>query len=454
MLRRQFYDILLKWKENPKKKALLVTGARQIGKTSLIRQFGRERYRRFVELNFLETPRAAEIFRAGRDADTVLLGLTALLGVSLIPGETLIFFDEIQECPEARTAIKFLVEDGRCDYIESGSLLGVNSGEAVSYPVGFEEIRQMFPMDLEEFAWANGIGSEVIEALRYAFETGTAVTPAVHESMLRLFQGYVVTGGMPAVVQEFVSSRDMGRVVSLQRDILRLYRLDITKYARSGREKIRDIFDRIPAQLSDKNRRFMLSSIDKTARIRRYEESFVWLCDAGAALPCYNVNEPVPPLRFNEQRTLFKLFMGDTGLLCAAGLENVQFDILNGDLSVNMGGILENVFAQMLVRNGFPLWYFTRQKYGEVDFLLQKGRKCLPVEIKSGRDYRRHAALDHLLDAAAWGLDSACVFCRGNVEIAGRVRYLPWYMGMFLKQEERPSFRVDFSSVDRLRQIR
>ena len=313
MLRRQFYDILLKWKENPKKKALLVTGARQIGKTSLIRQFGRERYRRFVELNFLETPRAAEIFRAGRDADTVLLGLTALLGVSLLPGETLIFFDEIQECPEARTAIKFLVEDGRCDYIESGSLLGVNSGEAMSYPVGFEEIRQMFPMDLEEFAWANGIGSEVIEALRHAFETGTAVPSAVHESMLRLFQGYVVTGGMPAVVQEFVNSRDMGRVVSLQRDILRLYRLDITKYARSGKEKIRDIFDRIPAQLSDKNRRFMLSSIDKTARIRRYEESFAWLCDAGAALPCYNVNEPVPPLRFNEQRTLVQAVHGRHG---------------------------------------------------------------------------------------------------------------------------------------------
>ncbi len=449
MLRRQFYDTLLEWKKNPQKKALLVTGARQIGKTSLIRQFGREQYQHFIEINFIETPRAADIFKHGRDVNSIVMGITALLGVSLVPGETLIFLDEIQECPDARTAIKFLVEDGRFDYIESGSLLGVNSKEVGSYPVGFEEVRQMFPMDLLEFAWANGISEDVIEHLRQCFEAEAPVSPSVHDSMIRLFQFYVVTGGMPAVVQEFVNSKDIGKVVAMQRDILSLYRLDISKYAHTGKKKIRDIFDRIPAQLNGKNRRFMLSSINKQARMGRYEESFVWLRDAGVALPCYNVAEPVVPLRFNEQRTLFKLFMADTGLLCAAGMENVQFDILNGDLSINMGSILENVFAQIFVRNGFPIWYFTKQKYGELDFVLQQGKRCLPVEIKSGKDFKRHTTLNNVLAVDEWSFEKAYVFCKNNVEAEGKVRYLPWYMAMFLKQEQMPSFVVDgdFSQV-------
>ena len=449
MLRRRFYDTLLEWKKNPNKKALLVTGARQIGKTSLIRRFGQEQYEHFVEINFIETPRAAEIFKLGRDVDSFVMGVTALLGVTLVPGQTLIFLDEIQECPDARTAIKFLVEDGRFVYIESGSLLGVSSKEVGSYPVGFEEVRQMYPMDLLEFAWANGIADDVLDHLRRCFETEQRVSPAVHEAMIRLFQFYVVTGGMPAVVQEFVNSKDIAKVVAMQRDILSLNRLDIAKYAHSGKEKIRAIYDRIPAQLNDKNRRFMLSAIDKQARMGRYEERFVWLCDAGVALLCYNVAEPVVPLRFSEQRTLFKLFMADTGLLCAAGMENVQFDILNGDLSINMGGILENVFAQIFVRNGFAIHYFTKQKYGDLDFVLQRGKQCLLVEIKSGKDYKRHAALNKVLTVDEWSFEKAYVFCRDNVEVAGKVRYLPWYMAMFLEQEQIPSLVVDgdFSGV-------
>jgi len=188
MLRRQFYTNLLEWKKNPQKKALLVTGARQIGKTSLIRQFGKEQYRHFAEINFIETPRAADIFTHGRDVDSIVMGITAFLGVSLVAGETLIFFDEIQECPDARTAIKFLVADGRFDYIGSGSLLGVNSREVSSYPVGFEEVQQMFPMDLLEFAWANGISDAVIEHLRTSFEAEAPVSHAVHDAMIRLFQ--------------------------------------------------------------------------------------------------------------------------------------------------------------------------------------------------------------------------------------------------------------------------
>ena len=450
MLQRLFYDNLLKWKENPKKKALLVTGARQVGKTSLIRSFGEAEYKKFVELNFLEMPRARDIFRDSRDADSVVLGLSAFLGESLTPGETLIVLDEIQECPEARTAIKFLVEDGRFDYVESGSLLGVNSREVPSYPVGFEEVRRMFPMDFEEFAMANGIGQDVLKHLAECFHEGRPVQGGVHEAMTKLFRYYVITGGMPAAVQEFVSSRDIGRVIAVQKDILALYRMDIAKYAQSGKEKIRDIFDRIPAQLNDRNRRFTLASISKTARMERYEDSFVWLRDAGVALPCYNVAEPVIPLRFNEQRTLFKLFLADTGLLCAAGMENVQFDILQGDLSVNMGGILENTFAQIFAANGFPLWYFAKQKYGEVDFVLQSGKTVLPVEIKSGKDFRAHAALGNVLGVKEWNIEKAVVFCQGNVETVGKVTYLPWYLVMYLRPEALPKMVVseDFSKLE------
>lgn len=443
VLARNFYNNLLKWKDNKNKKAMLVTGARQIGKTSLIRRFGKERYECFVELNFIELPKAKEIFKAGRDVESVIMGITALLGTSLIPGKTLIFFDEIQECPDARTAIKFLVEDGRFDYIESGSLLGVNSGETYSYPVGFEEIHRMFPMDLEEFALANGIPEDVLDHVRSSFEERKPVSSGVHEAMCRLFRLYVLTGGMPAVVQEFVSSHDIQKVVSQQRDILSLYRLDIAKYAGRDKTKVQDIFDSIPSQLDDKNRRFMLASINKAARYARYEDSFVWLRDAGVALPCYNVSAPSIPLRLNEQRTLFKLFMADTGLLCAAGMDGIQFSILNGDLSINMGSILENVFAQTFVANGFKLWYFNKQKYGELDFVLQPGRKCLPVEIKSGKDYRRHTALDNILSVGEWKFEEAIVFCMDNVSTDGKVTYLPWYMAMFLKTPQPESYIVD-----------
>ena len=204
-----------------------------------------------------------------------------------------------------------------------------------------------------------------------------------------------------------------------------------------------DIFDSIPSQLDGKNRRFMLASINKAARYARYEDSFVWLRDAGVALPCYNVSSPVIPLRLNEQRTLFKLFMADTGLLCAAGMDGIQFSILNGDLSINMGSLLENAFAQIFAANGFKLWYFNKQKYGELDFVLQLGRKCLPVEIKSGKDCRRHTALDNILSVSEWKFEEAIVFCMDNVSTDGKVTYLPWYMAMFLKTPQPESYIVD-----------
>lgn len=450
MLRRKAYEKLLDWKQSEHKKALCMIGARQTGKTTLVRQFGKEQYDCFAELNFLTDEKAAQIFSGTLSAEQIIINLTAYVQKKMEPGKTLILLDEIQECPEARTAIKFLVEDGRFDYIETGSQLGVRYKEVRSYPVGFEEIYYLYPMDFEEFLWANDVQPETVHYLRTCFEKKEAVSDSVHTTMLQLFYTYMVVGGMPQVVQTYVNTHDIGKTVENQLDILALYRLDIAKYASdSDKIKIRAILDAIPAQLNDKNRRFILNSIDKNGRQNRYANSFDWLAEAGVALPCYNVTEPQPPLQLNEKHNLFKLYMADTGLLCAACMENVQFDILTGNLEINMGSILENCMAQEIKSKGFQLHYFDSKKYGELDFVVQRGMKADLLEIKSGSDYKKHHALDKTAAVENWNFDRKIVFCCGNIEQNGEILYLPWYMILCYQQPERINmhFKVDISGL-------
>ena len=276
MLKRAIYDKLISWKESRNRRALCIVGARQTGKTTIIREFGKKNYKHFVEINFVTDRDAGKIFDGSLDADTVIENLTAFKMQKMEPGETLVFLDEIQECPNARSAIKFLVEDGRFDYIESGSLLGVRYREVRSYPVGFEEICYMYPMSFEEFITANGVQVPTLEMLESCYRTGTEVSQSIHDTMLKLFYVYIVVGGMPAAVQTYITTHDIGKVVNLQREILELYRLDISKYAEGNDKiKIRAIFDSIPSQLDDKNRRFFLSKVDKNGRQNRYENSFL-----------------------------------------------------------------------------------------------------------------------------------------------------------------------------------
>lgn len=451
MLERKALERLEQWKKQNARKALLLTGARQIGKTTLVREFAKRHYKQFVEVNFLETPSAAAIFEGPLNADEIITGLTAYLRTPLVPGETLVLLDEIQECPNARTAIKFLVEDGRFDYIETGSLLGVKTRQVPSYPVGFEERVRMFPLDFEEFCRANGMQQTTFDMLRDRFERREPVDKAVHETMLRLFNTYVVIGGMPDVVQRYVDTHDIAQTIALQNDLLELYRQDIAKYAEEkDKTKVRAIFDAIPSQLDDKNRRFVLADLKKTARQERYASSFLWLADAGVALPCTNVDEPIPPLENAANRSLFKLFMGDIGLLCAASMGNVQFDVLRGDLEVNMGALTENVIAQELHAHGFDLHYFNATRHGEVDFVVQDGRRVIPLEVKSGNDWSRHKALDNVLAVADWHLDEAYVLCKGNIRQEGLVTYLPLYLCMFLRPTPLPAsmlHEVDLSAL-------
>lgn len=434
MLYRKAYEKLSDWKAQKNKKALCVIGARQIGKTTLIRRFGSDNYGNFAEINFISDDGAKLIFEGSLDADTIIANLTAYIRKPLVPGKTLILFDEIQVCPNVRTAIKFLVEDGRFDYIESGSMLGVTLKEVRSFPVGFEEIYRMYPMDLEEYLLANGVQPSTVSLLKQAFTTMTPVSEAVHNTMIKLFQSYIVVGGMPQVVQTYVDTHDIGRVIEVQNSILEQYRLDISQYAKGNDKiKIKAIFDSIPSQLDEKNRRFLLNRIDKQERYNRYENSFMWLSDAEVALPCYNVKMPQLPLQLNEKHNLFKLFMCDTGLLCAACMENIQFALLNGDLSINMGSILENSFATQLKSNGFSLNYFDSKKYGETDFVVQNGTNIDLVEIKSGSDHKKHNALDKVLAVNEWKIQKSYVFCKDNIGSENGIEYLPWYMIMFFK---------------------
>lgn len=451
MLKRTVYDKLIRWKESQNRRALCIIGARQTGKTTIIREFGKKNYKYFVEINFVTDKDAEKIFDDSLDADTIIENLTAFKMQKMEPGETLVFLDEIQECPNARSAIKFLVEDGRFDYIESGSLLGVRHREVRSYPVGFEEICYMYPMSFEEFIIANGVQESTLEMLDSCCRTESEVSQSVQDTMLKLFYTYIVVGGMPAAVQTYITTHDIGKVVNIQREILELYRLDISKYAEGNDKiKIRAIFDSIPSQLDDKNRRFFLSKVDKNGRQNRYENSFLWLSDAGVALPSYNVTEPQPPLQLNEKRNIFKLFMNDTGLLCAACMKNIQFDILQGNVAVNMGSILENLFAQAIKCNGFSLNYYESKKYGEIDFVVQNGMMIDLIEIKSGNDYTKHPALDNMMKTDNWSFGEKIVFCKGNIRKQGEILYLPWYMIMFYRPDPVPEgyiYEVDLSAL-------
>ena len=433
-LRRKIRSTLKDWKTQPNRPALLVTGARQIGKTYSIREFGTTEYDCYLEINFIETPSAMAIFEGDLDARTLIASLTAFSDRPLVPGKTLIFLDEIQECPRARTAMKFLVEDGRFDYIESGSLLGVQYKEVPSYPVGYERIVRMYPLSLEEFYWAIGVQQETLDLAWRATVELREVPEAIHARLLKAFCEYVVVGGMPAAVSTFLRTQDMGLVKEVQGSILDLYKQDIAKYG-TRKAHIRSIFEFIPAELDKKNKRFKLSDLAKTARMEHYASDFIWLADAGVALPCYNVTAPVAPLAINTQHNLFKLYLCDIGLLAAQVTSSERLDLLQGRLGVNWGSILENAIAQELAAHGISLHYFDKSKYGEVDFLVEEDATIVPIEVKSGNDFRAHKALTNIMDVDEWQLGEAVVLCKGNVGRAGNVTYLPWYAAMFMRKD-------------------
>ena len=417
-------------------KALLITGARQVGKTFIIREFGKQAYQSFIEINFLEDKTAASLFENARDSRDLLLRLSAIADKPLIPGQTLIFFDEVQECPEIVTAIKFLVEEGSYRYILSGSLLGVDLKDIRSVPVGYMDIVQMYPLDFEEFALANRVSPNVIDAFREAFEEKRPVDAVVHERMMALFRLYLVVGGMPAAVMKYLETNNLRDVIGEQQAIIALYKKDIARYDPEEKLYLEDIFDLIPSELNCKNKRFILKNLNENFKFSRYSNSFLWLKDAGVALPTFCVAEPTVPLRLSKSSNLFKLFLSDVGLLASMYMDHIQVKILNGEKSINFGAVYENAAAQELKAHGFDLYYFNSKKQGELDFLIERNGHVLPIEIKSGKDYTKHAALSNVLANEDYDIPEAYVFQNDNVSQTGKITYYPIYMLMFVEKQD------------------
>ena len=427
-------------------KALLVTGARQTGKSFSIRQYGTAHYENFVEINFIEQPGAAEILKGAKNSQDILVRLSLLTSTPLVAGKTLVFFDEVQECPEMVTAIKFLVDEGSYRYILSGSLLGVELKDLRSEPVGYMDVKDMYPLDFEEFLLAMGVSRQVTDGLQRAFEQQQPVDEFVHKKMMELFRLYLIVGGMPAAVQKYVDTHNLQDVMAEQQAIIRLYKRDITKYDKNHKLYIDEIFELIPSELNAKNKRFILKDLNENLKFSRYENSFLWLKNAGVALPTYNVEEPVVPLKLSRSRNLFKLFQSDIGLLACQYAEGFQLRIIRSaegrlqgkkdEKGINFGSIFENMVAQELQAHGFELYYFNSKKQGELDFIIEKDGQALPIEVKSGKDYQRHNALSNVMGNADYAIPRAIVFCNDNVSMSGNIVYLPIYMVTFLKKEE------------------
>ena len=432
------------------KKALLVTGARQTGKTFSIRHFGEANFAHFIEINFAENPSAKRIFDGASGCDDILLRLSAFVDKPLVKGETLIFFDEVQECPEAVTAIKFLVEEGSYRYLLSGSLLGVELKDLRSEPVGYMDVVELFPLDFEEFVLALGLSAAVLDSIKDAWNKREPVDAVVHERMMRLFRLYLVVGGMPAVVQHYLDTNNLQDVIREQQAIIRLYKRDIAKYDPANKLYIQEIFNLIPPELNAKNKRFVLKNLNEHFKFSRYENSFLWLKDAGAAIPVYNVEEPTFPLLLARSRNLFKLFQNDVGLLSCQYSEGIQLELIDGDTGINYGAVYENAVAQELRAHGYSPYYFNSKRQGELDFVIEREGRVIPIEVKSGKDYHTHRALNNVISCENYNISEAYVLCNSNLTVEGVVLYAPIYMMMFIQKEVIPSvvYKVDLSDIN------
>ncbi len=448
-IQRSITNYLEDFYKSEKSKAVLITGGRQIGKSYSIREFGRRCFKSFVEINFLENKDAATAFKTAKDTKDLILRISSLTNVPLIEGDTLVFLDEIQVLPDAITAIKFLVEDGRFKYILSGSLLGVELKGIRSVPVGFMSIKEMYPLSIEEFFKACGVNDNIWEKLENCYKNAIEVDSFIHEKMMALFHLYLIVGGMPEVVSTYLETNDIQRVIEKQKEILTLYKEDISQYDKDSKLYIEDIFDLIPSELNNPNKRFILKKLNENIKFKRYEDSFIWLREAGVAIPVYNIESPTLPLELAKLRNLFKLFSNDVGLLASQYADGIQLKILNGDDSINYGAVYENAVAEELLSHGFKLYYFNSKKQGELDFVIRLNDSILPIEVKSGKYYERHNALKNVLENKEYGIKEAIILTNANVKRKENLLYLPIYMVAFIKEKklEHLLYKIDLTDI-------
>ena len=440
MLQRKIERTLIKWKNTPNHKPLIIKGCRQCGKTFSVNAFAKEYYTHVVYLNFFEHPDYKLAFEGSKQIDSIVMNLTALLPNSrFVSGQTCIILDEIQECSAARTALKFFKIDGRYDVIATGSLLGVcgYKGDETDYnsiPVGYEQHIEMFPLDFEEFLWANGINQEIIELLTKSLQERTPIPPAIHQRMRQLILEYTIVGGMPEVVNRFIATHNMSDVLEEQHSIITGYKGDMVKYATNeDKVRLRAAFDSIPRQLSKENKKFQFSVIKKGARAKEYITGIQWLEDAGIIIRCRNLSITELPLEGNAIEDSFKVYMRDTGLFVSMLEDGTQFDILQGRLYGYKGAIFENLIADIFIKMGRKLYYYRKDSGLEIDFVIRYHSECVLVEVKastgntkSTKTILQHPDKYHVYQAIKLG--------DYNIGEKDGVLTLPLYMAFLLKK--------------------
>ena len=429
---------LLDWKNTKKNECLLIKGARQVGKTFIIREFGKN-YKNFIELNFLLNKSVSQAFEGDLNVDDILMSLSSKIrDINYETNETLIFLDEIQACPKARTALKSFAIDGRYDVIASGSLLGLSFGqdtevkeEITSIAVGYEKEIEMLPMDFEEFLWAIGVKNELINSLKQYVDGNVKIPLAINDAMSEYMRQYIVVGGMPEVVQKFVDSKNYSVVHDEQIKILNAYQDDVLKHApNTEKNKIKDCYNSLPRQLAKENKKFKYSEIEKNSTAKKYKNSLLWLSDVGITNICYNVTNPSFPLIAYEENDYFKVYVNDTGLLTAMYGFDMKSAILEKKLVGAMkGGIYENLIANMLLCNGYDLhFYKPKENDQEIEFVISKDANIIPIEVKS-----KNGSTESLnIYMERFKPNVAYKFIDGN---AGRIDNkitLPHFMAMFL----------------------
>ena len=442
MLKRKFTSVLEQYLTENTDKILLVNGARQIGKSYLIRYVGKKLYPHFVEINLQKDKEGPAIFSHVYTTQELYMQVSTIANEILgNKSDTLIFLDEIQVYPHLLTMLKFLREDGRYHFIASGSQLGIALAETTSVPMGSVAIETMFQLDFEEFLWANGAGQEAIDGMRNLFEKRQPLPEGMHRYILQQFQYYLLVGGLPDAVNHFVESHNMREVRDIHRDIHELYRTDVSQYDEERKLMIRRIYDMVPSQLENRKKRIVYQNIEdkKGKHFADYQDEFEYLIESGITLEVKAVSQPKYPLAESSSKNLLKLYLNDVGLLTYLlyGL-NINA-VLQDERSINLGTVYESVVAQELRAHGFKLYYYDNKKKGEVDYLVNdySTTQVLPLEIKSGKDYKEHSALSKFLDEKEYNIHQAIVFSNEpRVWQDKGIWYMPIYYIMFLQKSQ------------------
>ena len=408
---------------------MLIYGARQVGKTYLIREMLKRNGISFCEFNLIERQDVLDAIRKSNDSSEISEKLALYSEVALTKRESVVFLDEVQKYPEIVTKIKFLVDEGKYRYILSGSNLGVELKGIKSIPVGYIESYQMFPLNFNEFAMATGISVGMLEHAEKCFKERTPIDSLVHEKLVKAFYYYLIVGGMPSVINAFNDTHSLELIEKEQKSIVEQYKADFTRYEKEDKKlKVVSVYDNIPAQLNKQNRKFKFTLLNKELKFDRYEESFLWLKDAAVAIPSYIVSEPSAPLVASKETNVFKLFLSDVGLLTSCYPISVKKELLemNPERELNNGSLFENFVAQEIYARTQSSYYYKKNGVGEVDFMVETSSGVTPIEVKSGQDYKKHAALNHLLDN--YKFNKTYVVSLNNIETYDSITYVPIYL--------------------------